>query len=145
MGLFKDEKTNRIHLQSWKRDALEKFEAKILDKEKPFPCIPATQGYSLHHLRYGFVGDPRKSSSIQELASLLTEFNQASKELGKYTSLIIFFETPMEWIRSYKVEQFEQLFWDLLNGLSDMDPFDWPSHIPKDPHVFYVLCHPITY
>lgn len=110
MGLFKDEKTNRILLQPWKRDALEKFEAKILDKEKPFPCIPATQGYSLNHLRYGFMGDPRKISSIQELASLLTEFTQASKELGKYTSLIIFFETPMEWIRSYKVEQFEQLF-----------------------------------
>lgn len=134
MGLFKDEKTNRIILQPWKRDALEKFEAKILDKQKPFPCIPATQGYSLNHLRYGFVGDPRKISSIQELASLLTEFNQASKELGKYTSLILFYETHKEWIRSYSVEQFEQLFWDLLNGLSDMDPFDWPSHIPKDPH-----------
>ena len=132
MGLFKGKRTNRIDLQPWERDALEKFEVKMLDNENPFPCIPATQGYSLHHLLYGFVGDPRKSSSIQELASFLTEFTQASKELGKYTSLIIFFETPMEWIRSYKVEPFEQLFWNLLNG--HIDPFDWPSHIPKDPH-----------
>jgi FPC/CPF motif-containing protein YcgG len=40
----------------------------------------------------------------------------------------------MEWNRSYKVEQFERLFWDLLNGLRHLDPFDWPSHIPSDPH-----------
>jgi FPC/CPF motif-containing protein YcgG len=134
--LYMDDEYNK-DLHDWKRAALEEFTAKMKDKERAFPCIPATQGHSLNHFRYGFVGDPRKNTSVEELAGLLTKYTQCSREFGKYTSLILFFETPKELVDSYTVEQFEQLFWNQLNGLSEIDKFEWPSQIPTDPH------HPI--
>jgi FPC/CPF motif-containing protein YcgG len=32
------------------------------------------------------------------------------------------------------VEEFEQLFWQQLNGLREKDNQEWPQHIPEDPH-----------
>lgn len=132
--IFKDEASTREQLHSWQQLALEKFEAKMKDKEKPFPCIPATQGFAMNHLRYGFLGDPRIESSIEELAHLLSSYSENAKAYGDYTSLIVFFETPNEMKETYTVEQFEQLFWLHLNGLASADEMTWPNHIPTDPH-----------
>jgi uncharacterized protein len=132
--LFMNEPSNKYQLQHWERLALEKFEAKMKDKEHPFPCIPATQGFSLNHLRYGFLGDPRNDSSVKELAQLLSAYTNHSQEYGDYTSLILFFETPSDIQKTYTVEQFEQIFWKHLNGLAEMDQVKWPHHIPTDPH-----------
>jgi FPC/CPF motif-containing protein YcgG len=133
-GLFKDDPSYRYQLQQWKRTALEKFEEKMKDKERPFPCIPATIGFSTNQLRYGFVGDPRASSTIDEVVVLLSEYTQRSKQFGKFTSLIVFYETPQDLIETYCVEKYEQLFWEHLNGLSRKDSQEWPNHIPDDPH-----------
>jgi uncharacterized protein len=133
-NLFKYEPSNKNQLQQWESLALEKFESKMNDKELPFPCIPATQGFALNQLRYGFLGDPRNDSSIMELAQLLSTYTIHSKEYGPYTSLIVFFETPDEIKSSYSVEQFEQTFWKHLSGLAHVDHVNWPSHIPTDPH-----------
>jgi uncharacterized protein len=132
--LFVNEPSNKNQLRQWERLALENFETKMKDKEHPFPCIPATQGYTLNHLRYGFLGDPRKDSSILELAQLLSAYTIHSKEYGHYTSLIVFFETPDDVKTTYSVEQFELTFWKHLSGLTEVDQVDWPSHIPTDPH-----------
>ncbi|MDZ5471390.1 YqcI/YcgG family protein [Bacillus sp. 31A1R] len=118
----------------WERAALEKFELKMTNKEKPFPCIPATIGFSTNHLRYGFIGDPREFSSIELLGELLTEYTEASRQFGKYTSLVIFYETPEDLRRLNSVEEFEQLFWKQLSGLSKIDDLEWPKDIPTDPH-----------
>lgn len=104
------------------------------NKERPFPCIPATQGFSLNHLRYGFLGDPRSDASLKDLASLLSLYTKLSRSCGEYTSLIVFFETPMDIKDTYTVEQFEQLFWKLLSGLAKLDQMEWPAHIPSNPH-----------
>ncbi|MCM3440209.1 YqcI/YcgG family protein [Metabacillus halosaccharovorans] len=133
MELLKRDLINRDKLPFWKRDALEKFEMKMMDKHKPFPCIPATQGFSLNHLQYAFVGDPREDSSSHELAELLSSYTLNSKELGRYTSLIVFFNTPPELSDTYNVEKFEQLFWKQLNKLTELDSVEWPNHIPSDP------------
>jgi uncharacterized protein len=132
--LFMNEPSNKNQLRQWKRLALEKFETKMKDKEHLFPCIPATQGFALNHLRYGFLGDPRKHSSIMDLAQLLSTYTNHSKEYGPYTSLIVFFETPDDIKTTYTVEQFEQIFWKHLTGLAEVDQVNWPSHIPTDPH-----------
>lgn len=133
MELLKRDLLNKETLPFWKRDALENFEAKMMDKAKPFPCIPATQGFSLNHLQYGFAGDPREESSSLELAELLSTYTKHSKEIGKYTSLIVFFETPPDLLNTCTVEEFEQLFWKKLNKLAEIDSVEWPSHIPPDP------------
>jgi uncharacterized protein len=132
--LFINESSNKNQLRPWESLALEKFESKMKDKEHPFPCIPATQGFSLNHLRYGFLGDPREDSSMKDLAQLLSSYSNHSKEYGPYTSLIVFFETPDDIKTTYSVEQFEQIFWKQLSGLAEVDQVNWPSHIPTDPH-----------
>ncbi len=121
-------------LEEWKVRALESFQAKMSDKDKPFPCIPATIGFANNHLRYGFADDPRESVSISEVAALLKEFTKNSKAFGNYTSLIVFYKTPDDLKGSHTVEQFEELFWQHLTSLSKMDELEWPKDIPKDPH-----------
>ena len=132
--LFKDAPASRNQLQQWKNTALEKFQEKMKDKERLFPCIPATIGYSTNQLRYGFVGDPRRSATTDEVALLLIDYTKSTKEFGDFTSLIIFYETPNDLKETYNVEMFEQLFWEQLNGLSDMDDMNWPNQIPREPH-----------
>lgn len=132
-GLYTHGSSPRDQLLNWEKQALERFFAKMGDKEKPFPCIPATIGFSTNQLRYGFVGDPRKLSTIKELADLLTNYTEVSRQIGNYTSLIVFYETP-ESIQEETIEKFEQLFWKHLNGLSTLDTFNWPEDIPTDPH-----------
>jgi FPC/CPF motif-containing protein YcgG len=133
-GIYKDETSHRNDLKQWERAALEKFETKMKDKERPFPCIPATIGFSTNQVRYGFVGDPREDSTFDEAADLLSEYTRASKQFGNYTSLIIFYETPENLRDTYGVEEFEKMFWEQLNGLAERDEIEWPKHIPIDAH-----------
>lgn len=134
MGLYNAEQQEELSLLSWEKDALHAINEKLTNKEQPFPCIPATQGHTLNHFRYGFLGDPRNESTVKEFAELLKEYTKTSRQLGKYTSLIVFFETPEELTQSYSVEQFEQLFWRILTEVSALDEKEWPTHIPTDPH-----------
>jgi uncharacterized protein len=131
--LYKDEEKLRNKLNPWERLALESFEAKMTDKNQPFPCIPATIGFSTNQLRYGFISDPRKSSSIYELAELLALFSNQSKEFGNYTSLIVFYKIPEDVKKDLTVEEYEQLFWQQLGSLSAIDGIEWPADIPTNP------------
>lgn len=79
-------------LEGWRQNALNKFQRKMTDKEKPFPCIPATIGFAKNQLRYGFANDPGDPASIQKTASILKEYTKHSREYGNYTSLIIFYK-----------------------------------------------------
>jgi uncharacterized protein len=133
-GLFTNEPSLRSQLADWEKTALLKFEEKMTDKKNPFPCIPATIGFSLNHLRYGFAGDPRKECSTRELALLLEDFSRNSRHFGNYTSLIIFFNTPQSMIKTFNVQQYEQLFWQHLNMLNEFDTSKWPEDIPDNPH-----------
>ncbi|WP_420485125.1 YqcI/YcgG family protein [Cytobacillus firmus] len=117
-------------LEDWQLNALDKFEKKMTDKEKPFPCIPATIGFAKNQLRFGFAGDPGNPASIQQTASILKEFTKHSRDYGSHTSLIIFFNHK-EYL---SVEEYEQLFWDHLTRLSEIDEAEWPNEIPIDPH-----------
>ncbi|NHM30854.1 YqcI/YcgG family protein [Bacillus sp. C11] len=128
--LYTNDASQREQLKQWEKSALEKFEEKMLDKEKPFPCIPATIGYAKNRFLYGFADDPRKASSIDEAAGMLCEYSSKFKQIGSYTSLIIFYKTP----EILSVEQFEQLFWEQLNGFANRDELKWPDLFPTDPH-----------
>ncbi|MBP3952835.1 YqcI/YcgG family protein [Bacillus suaedae] len=133
MLLFNNEAIEEYQLAPWKRDAIKQFNRKMTDKDNPFPCIPATQGYALKHFKYGFVADPRTDHSIDELAALLTEYTKHSKNYGKYTSLVVFYDTSDN-LANQDVIQLEQLFWKQLNGLTERDQCLWPEDVPADPH-----------
>ncbi|WP_264737864.1 YqcI/YcgG family protein [Cytobacillus firmus] len=117
-------------LEDWQQIAFDRFQTKMTDKERPFPCIPATIGFAKNQLRYGFADDPRNPASIQQTAVMLKEFTEHSREFGSYTSLIIFYKLQDD----LSVVDYEQLFWEQLTGVSEMDDAEWPNEIPKDPH-----------
>ncbi|UOQ86079.1 YqcI/YcgG family protein [Gracilibacillus salinarum] len=113
---------------------MESFKRKMTDRQHPFPCIPATIGFSTNQLRYGFAGDPADHSTIQDVAALLSAYTKQSTTNGRYTSLIIFFQSSDKPELSPSVENFEKLFWNLLERLSKYDEREWPTDIPTDPH-----------
>lgn len=129
-SLFTANSSGMHSLEDWQQIAFDRFLTKMTDKERPFPCIPATIGFAKNQLRYGFADDPRDPASIQQTAALLKEFSVHSREFGSYTSLIIFYKKRDD----LSLEEYEQLFWEQLTGLSEMDNAEWPNEIPKDPH-----------
>jgi uncharacterized protein len=141
MTLMDKESIEKMGMEAWKQDAMEKFQEKLLDKEYLFPCIPANQGLKLNHFRYGFVTVPSSSASAKQLASLLTEYGLISKGIGNYTSLIVFYETPKDFVDIMSVEEFETLFWEQLTQVSREDQEEWPMEIPIYPdHSLWEYC-----
>ncbi|MGN8644569.1 YqcI/YcgG family protein [Gracilibacillus sp. HCP3S3_G5_1] len=132
--LYKNDIDKRELLDPWQETMIRRFKEKMLDKEKPFPCIPATIGFALDQLRYGFLGVPTEEQTMQELAALLGIYSKHAREFGDYTSLIVFYKIPEEQKKSYTVEQYEQLFWEQLSNLRIYDSEEWPNDIPVDPH-----------
>ncbi|MGE8206496.1 YqcI/YcgG family protein [Heyndrickxia sp. NPDC080065] len=128
-------------LSSWQRDAMEAFDKKIMNKEFKFPCIPAFQGYVLNHMRFGFIKDPRIPDTALELAALLKTYGSISRETGDYSALVIFFETPSDLKDSFSIQEYEQLFWNLLNQLALLDEAEWPDQISSTPaHHTWEFC-----
>ncbi|MDQ0199522.1 FPC/CPF motif-containing protein YcgG [Neobacillus ginsengisoli] len=127
--LYTEESIINSVLEQWKVDAVARFSAKLTDKNFLFPCIPATQGYRLNQFRYGFVSDPRNISSADELAKILEAYSNCFRNLGNYTSLIIFYDTSEELKDRTCVETFEQLFWKQVNRLTEIDYKEWPRQI----------------
>lgn len=133
MNIVTNETIHQMVLKAWQNDAMSKFKERMTDREKPFPCIPATTGYTLNQFCYGFVSNPKNPRASKELAQLLKEYSNIYKSIGSYTSLIIFFEAIQDNEVQTSVEQYELLFWEQLNHLSNLDEMEWPSHIPTDP------------
>lgn len=119
---------------SWQQNAFGEFSKKLSDNSNQFPCIPAITGFKLNHFRYSFIRDPRKQEAASDLAHILGAYGKQSQNFGRYTSLITFFETPKDLLKTHTVDDYRKLFWELLNKISKLDVKDWPSHIPLDPH-----------
>ena len=122
-------------LQNWQREAFRSFEDKMTDIEHPFPCIPATLGFKLNHLRYAFIEDVRTEESAHVLATLLKNYGTISRDTGNFASFIVFFK-PNSTVRK-TIAEYEKVFWDLMNKVSELDEKNWPDHIPKNPHHRY--------
>lgn len=118
----------------WKYDAYRQFVMKLSDSTYLFPCIPATIGFKRGHFRYAFISEPRSGQAASELARLLESFGEEARNFGKYTSLVLFCETPKKLADSYTVEKYREVFWRLLLKVRALDKKDWPEHLPADPH-----------
>ncbi|WP_017727670.1 YqcI/YcgG family protein [Halalkalibacterium ligniniphilum] len=128
-------------LKDWQQKALQQFAFKLTNSKCLFPCIPATQGYHFCHFQYGFASDPRTFESSKELATMLKAYGKNSQDFGKYSSLIIFFETPNDLVENNTIEDFECLFWSLLKNVHSFDEKPWPKEIPKNPfHHAWEFC-----
>ena len=78
-------------LHDWQREAFRSFVYKMTDIEHPFPCIPATLGFKLNHLRYAFIEDVQTEESAHELASVLKNYGTISRETGNLCFFDCFF------------------------------------------------------
>jgi hypothetical protein len=134
-----DEQVETLPL--WQQKAYNSFSTMIAGDDHNYPCIPARQGFLSNDLRFCFIGDPREEGSVKELANALREYGKCSRDIGKYTSLAIFFETPDEILDGYDVENYRKLFWSVLNKLTIFDEEEWPEEIPNDPaHHKWEFC-----
>ncbi|MCR2803838.1 YqcI/YcgG family protein [Paenibacillus soyae] len=127
--------------EDWHSDAFRLFDEKMSDPIHKFPCIPATIGHKLGHLRYGFLEDPKEVASASKLAALLEQYGAESRAFGSYTSLIAIFKTPADLVRTHAVDDYRLLFWELLSKVHAYDVKEWPSDIPTDPdHHVWEYC-----
>lgn len=84
-------------LTYWQQDAFRQFTSMIADPEGKYPCIPGRQGFLSNHLRFGFVADPRSEESAIEVAQLLRQYGECSRDTGKYASLVLFLKLRKIW------------------------------------------------
>ncbi|MBJ6360002.1 YqcI/YcgG family protein [Paenibacillus sp. GCM10012307] len=127
-------------LPQWQQEAFEQFSGMIADPGGTYPCIPGRQGFLSNQLRFGFAADPRSEHAISDVASLLSQYGECSRDTGKYASLVILFDTPTE-LTNVAIEAYEELFWSVLNRVSEKDTTVWPDDISTDPaHHSWEFC-----
>ncbi|KAG2074481.1 hypothetical protein BDR04DRAFT_1175448 [Suillus decipiens] len=99
---------------TWQRKAYEDYKSVLLDEELIFPCVYDTKGLK---------------SDSQLYFGLSTYLPQA-RQLGPNTSLVILAKQNDN--NSRTVEEYNTMFWELLNGLAKLDDKPWPSTVPRD-------------
>ncbi|WP_054956927.1 YqcI/YcgG family protein [Paenibacillus dakarensis] len=119
--------------EPWQLDAVHKWKMKMTDRDLKFPCIPAVLGFTLNHLRYGFIGPAEENDAAKQLADLLQCFGEHSRTFGPYTSLVVFIHAKSEAQHREGMDYYEQLFWSLLSCATEFDRKPWPVHVPDDP------------
>ncbi|KGX92451.1 hypothetical protein N781_17165 [Pontibacillus halophilus JSM 076056 = DSM 19796] len=119
-----------LELEPWKQDAYTKLGDMIADEENTYPCVPARVAFLSNELRYGFIDSPTRERAPMQLACLLKQYGQISRQTGKYASIAIVSEITDT---TLSIEQYEHMFWDLLSRTTAFDETEWPTEIPKDP------------
>ncbi|WP_284140545.1 MULTISPECIES: YqcI/YcgG family protein [unclassified Virgibacillus] len=125
-----DLENSRDWLKKWQQAAFEDFANMMTSTKTPYPCVPGVYGFKKNMLRYGFLETPTKETASKQLAQILTEYGDISRQTGPFASLVVFINTEEE--RS--VEAFETMFWTLLQKVHQLDEKSWPEHIPTEPH-----------
>ncbi|KAG2066250.1 hypothetical protein BDR04DRAFT_98698 [Suillus decipiens] len=117
---------------TWQRNAYEDYKAVLLDENIIYPCIYATKGFKSDDQLYLFIdsddlSDPRH---IRTLAKGLFVYLPRARQLGPNTSLVLLAKQNDN--NSRTIEEYNTLFWELLNGLAKLDYKPWPSTVPRD-------------
>lgn len=108
---------------SWERVVFAEFEASLTSKSRPFPCVFGVAGFRSNSLRFGFV----QSLQAAEIAAMLNEYLMECREIGQYTSLVVF-SRPHPVLA---IQRYETQFWRLLGDLAGLDSRPWPKEIPR--------------
>ncbi|KXN87665.1 hypothetical protein AN958_08302, partial [Leucoagaricus sp. SymC.cos] len=103
------------------RNAYDDYVQVFLDEEFIFPCICATKGFKTDNQVYVFI-DSDDLSNPRYIRTLPV------RSLGPNTSLIpLAKKNP----NPRTVEDYQSLFWKLLDGVAKIDKKPWPADIPK--------------
>lgn len=129
-GLTRAQVTATYPEGTWQRTAYDEFSRVLLDEDLVFPCIYATKGYKADNQVYTFIdsddlSDPRH---IRQLADCLSEYMPKARGMGPNTSLVLLSKHTTN---PRSVEEYNQLFWKLLDGCAKIDKKPWPKNIPR--------------
>lgn len=127
----RDEVTSAFEEGTWQRQAYDEYTATLLDEDRIFPCIYATKGFKTDDQLYVFIDSDDLSDSrhIRALASALAVYLPQSRAIGPNTSLVLLAkqnENPRS------MDDYNEGFWALLDGLARLDEKPWPANIPQD-------------
>ena len=112
---------------AWEQASALNFQRRMFDADTPFPCIFGVDALRKATLRYSFVA--RNDDQVRTLATALRDFVELAPLLGSRTSLVAFFEdTPLP----RTVDEYREEFWQLLQGVHDLDSEPWPADISPD-------------
>jgi FPC/CPF motif-containing protein YcgG len=122
--------SRRATQNRWARDAYDDFERTVTDRERPFPCVFAQHALAADTLRFLCLEDPSDPADLRTLVASLMRFNEMSRALGPWTTLVAMFApsyTPTS------LDQHHKVFWQLIQFLHEHDPEPWPADVPIDP------------
>lgn len=126
--MFSKKDILRLSEDDWRKQSFLKFEQKMLDPNNKFPCVFGSRGFEKDELRFCFFDDVDEQSIIM-LSSELREYLSSSRDFGKYTSFVTFFNID----RNKSIKQYEEIFWSILNKLHELDEKRWNPEISIDP------------
>ena len=114
----------------WKKEAFEAFYAMMTNDSQRFPCVFGSSGVKTRQVRYAFLDSSSFTPDVETLGGILESYLSISKTLGKNTSLVVFFKPDQ---RRFTLTEYELHFWQILQELNNIDQFEWPGSIPKNP------------
>jgi FPC/CPF motif-containing protein YcgG len=115
---------------SWGPPVAQDLIATLLGADNPFPCTFAVAAAKKRSLRFGFIESPHDDGTWGPLADILGAYLDCYKELGRDTSLVVFFR-PDERVRT--LDDYFHRFWAILQFLHEKDAQPWPAETPTDP------------
>ena len=113
----------------WRKEMFNYFSNDMTSKSPAFPCVFGATGFIKNQLRYVFMNDAEEES-IMQLSESMHNYLKVGRDLGPYTSFIAFINIDS----SQDINEYEHLFWKVLNRLHALDPEQWPDHIPDNPN-----------
>ncbi|MFD4628390.1 YqcI/YcgG family protein [Streptomyces sp. NPDC058284] len=116
-------------IPEWGPECVRELQETLLSNNSPFPCTFAVSGTKRDSLRFGFVDSLDDRSTWDSLGATLTEYLAGYQELGRETSLIVFFRPDG---RTRTMDEYRGTFWSVLQHLHDTDESPWPAQVPRD-------------
>ncbi|MBB5133705.1 hypothetical protein HNP84_003431 [Thermocatellispora tengchongensis] len=106
------------------------FLASITSDAEPFPCTFGVAAARKGTLRIGYVDGTDRQDDWSALPDLLRGYLEGYRDLGRETSLVVFFRPEDE---PLPLEAYQERFWAVLRYLAAKDAQPWPEDLPTDP------------
>ena len=98
--------------------------------ETPFPCYFGVDSEEEGWPLYTFCDSMTDEESLFALRDTILEYLNVYRDYSERASLVVFFKPSDEQLTE---EEYNEIFWDILQFLHDSDPEPWPDEIPTDP------------
>ena len=138
-----DRRTLRDRVESgdiddWRAERYRSFRATLTSDADPYPCTFAVEAEEEGLFRYLFATTDEEGH--ERVARGLETYLDSYEEIGRFSSLAVFFEPPAEG-EEWGPGRYKRAFWDVLRHLNRNDPAAWPPEVPTDPeHPKWEFC-----